>query len=211
MKREVVVLGVVLGILGLGGRALAGTPQAAAAGPLHTPARAKPAPDNLVRLLESKGILSETEAALVSETQLQPQTKQLLAELLLSKHLITEKEYDRTIEPCSSAVGQTTPTAAPASGEAAGTEAARSRFDWSGEGKFGAFKSFSAWIGSILPGGAGNNYIDFGTIQPEPPGPENAQGEPSQSRARAKPRSREHRRKDRSQATPGPEEGAPKE
>jgi hypothetical protein len=212
MKREVIVLGVVLGILGLGGRALAGTPpQGAAAGPLHTPAQAKAAPDDLVRLLESKGILSDTEAALASETQLQPQTKQLLAELLLSKHLITEKEYDRTIEACSSAAGQTTPTATPGSGEAAGTEAAGSGFNGSGEGRFGGFKSFSAWIGSLLPGGEGNNYIDFGTIEPEPPGGEKAQGESGQPRAKSERRRSERHRKDAAQTAPAPDAKAPRQ
>jgi hypothetical protein len=209
--KEVIVLGIVMGVAGLCEPALAQTLKSPEAIAAQVRAEAKPAGDGLVKLLESKGILSDTEAALVSDTQLQPQTKQVLAELLLSKHLITEKEYDRTIEACWGPAAQSSPSAPEGLGKAAEPRAARFMSQRRENGEPSGFKSFSDWISSILPGGVGNNYIDFGTLEPEPPGPDNAQGEPSQPRAKAKSRSREDHAKGAAHMAPGADTNAPRQ
>jgi hypothetical protein len=49
----------------------------------------------LVRLLQSKGIITEQEAAMISEATSPAQAERRLAELLLSKGLITRQEYDQ--------------------------------------------------------------------------------------------------------------------
>jgi hypothetical protein len=190
--KEVIVLGVLLGVAGPGGPALAQTLKSPEAIAAQMRAQAKPAPDELVKLLQSKSILSETEAALASHAPLEPQTKQVLAEMLLSKHLINRKEYDRTLESCS----------APA--KAASQRATPSILGSNGNGEPGGFKSFSDWISSILPGGGQTSDLDFGTIQPSPLWP------PGQE-PQTKHKSRKHHRQDASQAAPGPEERAPKQ
>ena len=207
MKKEVILLGVVLGIWGLVGRALAQTPKAAAADPAQTLARPKPAPDNLVELLEAKGILSDREGAIVSNAALQPQTKQVLAEMLLSKHLITAKEYDQTIAACSSGAAGATPAADPASGKPARSQAARHLFRWGGE-EGRVPMSLSDWMASILPGGTETTTdLAFGTIQPGPPLYYPGQDQPEHARAKAKHKSHKHH----GQTALGPDASAPKQ
>jgi hypothetical protein len=55
------------------------------------------APDPLVRLLRSKGIITEQEAATISEAATSGELQQRLAKLLLSKGVITDGEYSDTI------------------------------------------------------------------------------------------------------------------
>lgn len=197
--KKVIVLGVMLGVAGLGEHALAQTLKSPDALAPQMRAEARPAPDQLVTLLETKGILTETEAALVSQTQLLPQTKQVLAEMLLSKHLISRKEYDQTLRSCStSAALAKTPS----------QRAAPSTLGPNGNGEPGGLKSFSDWIASILPGGGQTTDLDFGTIEPpmQPPG-----DQPQKARAKAKRKSRQPDRQDASQTTPAPKENAPRQ
>ena len=53
--------------------------------------------DPLVRLLQSKGIITEQEAATVSEASSAADVQRRLAELLLSKGVINREEYDQTL------------------------------------------------------------------------------------------------------------------
>ena len=57
----------------------------------------KPAASALVRLLQSKGILTEEEAALVGQAATPAESEQRLAGLLLSKGLITQEDYNQTV------------------------------------------------------------------------------------------------------------------
>jgi hypothetical protein len=57
----------------------------------------KPAASALVRLLQSKGILTEEEAAMVGQAASPTESEQRLAKLLLSKGLITKEDYDQTV------------------------------------------------------------------------------------------------------------------
>jgi len=57
----------------------------------------QPAANPLVRLLQSKGILTEEEAALVSQAATPNESERRLAKLLLSKGLITQEDYDQTV------------------------------------------------------------------------------------------------------------------
>jgi len=57
----------------------------------------KPAASALVRLLQSKGILTEEEAALVGQAATPAESEQRLARLLLSKGLITQEDYNQTV------------------------------------------------------------------------------------------------------------------
>ena len=50
----------------------------------------------LVRLLQSKGIITEQEAAMISEASSPAQAERRLAELLVSKGVITRQEYEQT-------------------------------------------------------------------------------------------------------------------
>ncbi len=206
--KGIVVLEVALGVVGvvvLSGPAPAQTLKAPAVMAAQRQAEPKPAADDLVKLLQSKGILSDSEAAIASQAALQPQTKQVLAEMLLSKHLITSQEYDQTIAACSSPAAQAAPAASPGTGKAREQQTARSKYRTHGDGEPGAVPtSFSDWIASILPGGGATSDIDFGTIQPSPLWPP---GEEPQ----AKHKSHKHHRQDASQRTPGPQEGAPKQ
>jgi hypothetical protein len=209
--KEVIFLGVVLGALGLGGPAPALTQNVSQAVSAQARAESQPAPEGLVKLLESKGILSEAEAALVSETRLQPQTKQLLAEVLLSKHLITEGEYDRTIQACSSPAAQSSPSTPEDSGKTAEPPAARYMFGRGWNGEAGGFKSFSDRITSILPGGTETSTdLAFGTIQPGPPLYDPAQNQPRHARVKGGHKSHKHHGQDGSQTTSGPDSGPPK-
>lgn len=199
--KKVIVVGVMLGVAGLGEQALAQTLESPdAIAPAQMRAEAKPAPDELVTLLETKGILTEAEAALVRQTQRLPETKQVLAEMLLSKHLISRKEYDRTLESCSS-------SAAPA--KTASGRAAPSMLGPNGKGEPGGWKSFSDLITSILPGGGQTTDLDFGTIEPSPTWSAGDQAE--HARAKAKRKSRKHPGQDASQAAPAPKENAQKQ
>ncbi len=56
-----------------------------------------PAASALVRLLQSKGILTEEEAAMVGQAASPSESEQRLAKLLLSKGLITQEDYDQTV------------------------------------------------------------------------------------------------------------------
>jgi hypothetical protein len=198
--KEVIVLGVMLGVAGLGEHALAQTLKSPDAIAAQMRAEAKAAPDELVALLETKGILTETEAALVSQTQRLPETRQVLAEMLLSKHLISRKEYDRTLRSCST-------SAAPA--KTASERAAPSILGPNGKGEPGGWKSFSDWMTWILPGGGQTTDLDFGTIEPSPMWPSGDQ--PEHARAKAKRKSRQHHRQDASQTAPAPRDNAPKQ
>jgi hypothetical protein len=51
----------------------------------------------LVRLLQTKGIITEQEAAMLSEASSPAQAERRLAELLLSKGVINRQEYDETL------------------------------------------------------------------------------------------------------------------
>jgi hypothetical protein len=55
------------------------------------------APNPLVRLLQSKGIITEQEAAMISQAPSPAESEQRLAKLLLSKGVISQQEYDQTI------------------------------------------------------------------------------------------------------------------
>ncbi len=57
----------------------------------------KPAASALVRLLQSKGILTEEEASLVGQAATPAESEQRLARLLLSKGLITQEDYNQTV------------------------------------------------------------------------------------------------------------------
>ncbi len=57
----------------------------------------RPGSNSLVRLLQSKGILTEEEAATVNQAASVAEADQRLARLLLSKGLITQEDYDQTI------------------------------------------------------------------------------------------------------------------
>jgi len=57
----------------------------------------KPAASALVRLLQSKGILTEEEAAMVGQAASPSESEHRLARLLLSKGLITQEDYNQTV------------------------------------------------------------------------------------------------------------------
>src|SRR5712692_5180728 len=52
--------------------------------------------DPLVRLLQTKGIITEQEAAMIGEASSPAQAERRLADLLLSKGVINRQEYDQT-------------------------------------------------------------------------------------------------------------------
>ena len=51
----------------------------------------------LVRLLQTKGIITEQEAAMISEASSPAQAERRLTELLVSKGVITREEYEQTL------------------------------------------------------------------------------------------------------------------
>jgi hypothetical protein len=57
----------------------------------------KPANSALVRLLQSKGILTDEEAATIGQAATPTESEQRLAKLLLSKGLITQEDYNQTV------------------------------------------------------------------------------------------------------------------
>ena len=88
----------------------------------------------LVRLLQSKGIITEQEAAMISEASSPAQAERRLAELLVSKGLITRQEYEQTLlalgassTASDSAAARVVPAAAHVAGTSATESAAMSR------------------------------------------------------------------------------------
>ena len=66
----------------------------------------------LIRLLQSKGIITEQEAAMVSEASSPAEAEHRLAELLLSKGMITRQEYDQALASAAVATaGSSSPRA----------------------------------------------------------------------------------------------------
>jgi predicted nucleic acid-binding protein len=120
--------------------------------------------------------LTETEAALFRHTELLPETRQVLAEMLLSKQLISKEEYDETLCSCSDSAAQA---------EAGSQHATPSILGPNENGEPGRLKSFSDWIASILPGGGQTSDLDFGTIQPSPMWPQGDHA--ARTRAQTKP------------------------
>src|SRR5712691_11808995 len=57
----------------------------------------KPASNPLVRVLQAKGILTDEEAAMVSQASTAGEAEERLARLLLSKGIITQTDYDQTV------------------------------------------------------------------------------------------------------------------
>ena len=57
----------------------------------------KPASNLLVRVLQAKGILTDDEAAMVSQASTADEAEGRLARLLLSKGIITQADYDQTV------------------------------------------------------------------------------------------------------------------
>ncbi len=67
----------------------------------------------LVSLLQAKGLISDREAAMVNEASSGEGIEQRLAQLLLSKGLISPQEYERAIAPSLSVAAVSSSTAAP--------------------------------------------------------------------------------------------------
>ncbi|HEV8132985.1 MAG TPA: hypothetical protein VGQ81_17180 [Acidobacteriota bacterium] len=63
-------------------------------------------PSPLVRLLQSKGIITAEEARAIDETGSPIESQQLLAKLLLSKGLISRQEYEQAVGQSASAAAQ---------------------------------------------------------------------------------------------------------
>jgi hypothetical protein len=83
----------------------------------------------LVRLLQTKGIITEQEAAMITEASSSAQAERRLAELLVAKGLITRQEYDETLltrESSSASLNTTAPRVITAThvSEASNVEAA---------------------------------------------------------------------------------------
>ena len=120
----------------------------------------------LVQLLQSKGILTAEEAAMVNQASSPNEANQRLAQLLLSKGLITQEDYKKTFGASEQ------PVATNASGGAHLTSAVAHP----GNSSAAAGNSNDAWSGSmdkILPGGLeATTDAAFGTIAPSSPGPE---------------------------------------
>lgn len=71
----------------------------------------------LVRLLQTKGIITEQEAAMISEAPTPAQAERRLTELLVSKGVITREEYEQTLltrEASSASLDASTPRVIPA-------------------------------------------------------------------------------------------------
>ena len=62
-----------------------------------------PTPNPLVALLESKGILSPSEAALINQAATPEEANSRLAQLLVEKGLISSQEYTATVAPAAAA------------------------------------------------------------------------------------------------------------
>jgi hypothetical protein len=161
--RKAFALLVVLGLFAFASAALA-----------QSQTNSQAAPNPLVQLLESKGILTPAEAATVSKASSPAEANQTLAKLLLSKGLITQQEYAKTVQAYApTPAASVTPTAAaPASAQVVPAVLRGTAGSTPGN----ADESVSDRIADILPGGTSNNGIDFGTVQPNPAVPEPAAG-----------------------------------
>ena len=69
------------------------------------------APNPLVRLLQSKGVITEQEAAVISQASSPAESEQRLARLLLSKGIISQQEYDQTVLALGAASAPSDPRA----------------------------------------------------------------------------------------------------
>ncbi len=72
----------------------------------------KPAASALVRLLQSKGILTDEEATMVAQAASPRESEQRLAKLLLSKGLITQEDYEQTVGASAVSVATVSSTTA---------------------------------------------------------------------------------------------------
>jgi hypothetical protein len=70
-------------------------------------------PNPLVRILQSKGVITEQEAAMISGAPTEGEAQQRLAKLLLTKGILNQQEYDQTL----SALGAGSAPAAPATAD----------------------------------------------------------------------------------------------
>jgi hypothetical protein len=69
--------------------------------------QAEPTP--LVRLLQSKGIITAQEAAMINQAPSHAEAEQRLAKLLLSKGIISQQEYEQTISALGAASAPSEP------------------------------------------------------------------------------------------------------
>jgi hypothetical protein len=143
----------------------------------------KAAPNPLVKLLESKGILTPAEAAMVSKASSPAEANQKLAKLLLSKGLITQQEYNQTVQAYSvstTPAATVTPTAAaPATGQVVPAVLHPTKSSNANSNSHGLTVAKITDIADILPGGdRSGGGLAFGTIEPSPavPSPEPAAG-----------------------------------
>jgi hypothetical protein len=204
--KKMIILGAMLAVTGLSVPVLAQTPKSPKlpdATATQMQAEAKPAPDDLITLLAAKGILTETEAALVSQRPPLPETKQVLAEVLLSKHIITKEEYDRTLQSCSNSPTTSGSTSSAPATPSSNT-AASSLPSPSAKGESSGFKSLSDRIAAILPGGGQTTDADFGVIQPSPRWSSPDQAALAEAQAKAKRKSHKKQEQDASQASSVP-------
>src|SRR5581483_1653680 len=73
-------------------------------------------PNPLARLLQSKGIITEQEAATLNEATTPAEAERRLAKLLLTKGVLSQQEYEQTIAALAARTpsAQPTPQAVPA-------------------------------------------------------------------------------------------------
>jgi hypothetical protein len=125
----------------------------------------------LVKLLQSKGILTADEAAMVNQASSPGEANQRLAQLLLSKGLITQEDYKKTFGASEQ----------PVVADASGGAHLMSAVVHPGNSGATADNSSDGWDGrmdKILPGGLeATTDAAFGTIAPSSPSPE-AKGPP---------------------------------
>jgi hypothetical protein len=145
----------------------------------------KPTASPLVRLLQSKGILTDAEVAMVSQASSANEADARLAKLLLSKGLISQDDYNQTVGASMQEVAADSSSGARmvpavlrlpigASPNAAERPAAAPASNASSSGVSAASK-----MADILPGGTETTTdIAFGTIQPAPAAPEPAAAPP---------------------------------
>src|ERR1700757_4456111 len=74
----------------------------------------KPAPNPLVQLLQSKGVVTAQEAAAINQAATPAEQNDRLTQLLVSKGIITQDEYKKTAvaQPSSGSSGTLVPAAA---------------------------------------------------------------------------------------------------
>jgi len=168
--RKAFALLVVLGLFAFGSTALAQSQN-----------DPKAAPDPLVKLLESKGILTPAEATMVSKASSPAEANQTLARLLLSKGLITEQEYANTVQAYSSTpAASVVPTAAaPATAQVVPAVLRGNTGSNAGSNHGGFGLSGLSKLADMLPGGTETTTdVAFGTIEPAPASPEPAAAAP---------------------------------